>query len=152
MTAKYQQHSQMQMCVLILYETPESLISVKTGWNTTEQAAEQSKLFCGLPKLVKLMKHCLTDLTEAKIQTVNIAADLTKAKPQDLFQQKTEQPQHTHASFFVSLHIHSLISAMKGRGLKEHAWECPLSAASGRPTPLLWLCNKESTHLAGRED
>ena len=67
------------------------------------------------------MKHCLMDQKEAKIQTVNIAADLTKAKPQDLFQQKTEQPQHTHASFFFALRIHSLISAMKGRGLKEHA-------------------------------
>lgn len=53
--------------------------------NTGEQAAEQSTLFCGLPKLVKNMKRWLTVLTEAKVQTINITADLRKAKPQDLF-------------------------------------------------------------------
>lgn len=67
-------------------ETLVNIISEKNwGLNTTEQAAEQSTLFCGLPKLVKNMKHCLTALTEAKVQTVNITAALTKAKPQDLF-------------------------------------------------------------------
>lgn len=38
-------------------KTPETFSDQMRCWNTAEQAAEQPTLFCGLPKLVKDMKH-----------------------------------------------------------------------------------------------
>ena len=95
-------------------------------------------------KLVQNIKHWSTVLTEANTQTSHISWLELSQTTCSTKQYCSNTQTHTHAALLLLLQSGFNLSYWKvcvmcarGGGLKEHAWEHGLSAASRRPTWLL---------------